>query len=156
MAAAVSSAQAPVTVQEGQTVIIQLENAARKALKMPASTRKASSTKTVMTRAQIVDELFDLYKTLEPQFIISPRPSPVFESSISKNNPAKKTQDRLKLLIEKGFVAPVGPLVVGPADGLTTKQFGQALGYFVANVGILTVISDPEWSPRLQGLDNPG
>jgi hypothetical protein len=62
----------------------------------------------------------------------------------------------IEALVAWGFVAPVGPLVVGPGDTLTAAQAGDALGYFFSQVALLSHRADPKWTPRLQPLGNGG
>jgi hypothetical protein len=52
-------------------------------------------------------------------------------------------------LVRAGFLAPVGPLVTGPSEGLTPIEFGDALGFFTARLERQTAEADPEYTPGM-------
>lgn len=103
----------------------------------------------LLTRAEMARAFKDTFDHFRPKFKVTPRPYQVVKKALAdKNEPA--TQQDLELLIKWGFVAPVGPLVVGPGPNLSAKQAGDALGYFFSQLSVLTHRADPKWTPRLE------
>lgn len=107
---------------------------------IPAADRPA-------TRAEIVAEMTRLAKASEPTFRFTP--------ALAKYTPARfkiDTAQRAALgrLVGRGLVAPVGPLATGPGPGLTPKELGDALGFFVSRLAQMSHLPSPKWTPMLQ------
>jgi len=108
---------------------------------VPAADRAA-------TRTEIVAEMARIYKAAASSIRFTP--------AASKFDPAKfridaSVKPSLSKLVSLGYVAPIGPLAVGPQPGLTTKEFGDALGFFVARLSQTTHLPSSKWTPMLQG-----
>lgn len=145
-----SHANKPVTRAEFFVVVDKMRAATDKILGLPArSGTKPERPDSVLTRSEVILAFSDLFKFYRPQFLSTPRPLKVDKKAITQRNlPA--VQPQLELLVKWGFVAQVGPLVVGPGDTLTAEQAGDALGFFWNQLTMLTTKVDPRWSPRLE------
>jgi len=108
---------------------------------LPAADRPA-------TRAEIVGEMNRLFRAAQPGFFFTPAPV-AHDASVFRIDAAQKSA--LDKLVTLGFVAKIGPLAVGPQPGLTTKQFGDALGFFMARASQLSHLPNSRWTPMLQG-----
>lgn len=104
------------------------------------------------TRAEILAEMDRVFNECKPKFRFTPRPLKVYQESIDKHNADPKVRQTMTKLVRWGCVSTVGPLVTGPGDGLDTKQFGDALGFFILRMIELTHQPDPKWTPDLQGI----
>lgn len=104
------------------------------------------------TRAEVAQEFNRIFEHYKPQFKITPRPYEVNMKAIQTNED-KVTRRNLAKLVEWGCVGPVSRLVVGPNEGMTNKQFGDALGYLYSQILRLTKQPHPKWTPELMGID---
>lgn len=102
------------------------------------------------TRKEIVKVLNDMFEAAKPKFVFTPRPYRTVDEPVLKaNDPA--TAKTIKKLARFGAMAPVGPLAVGPKDGLTPEQFGDAVGMVVLQIAALTHTPSPKWTVALSG-----
>lgn len=111
---------------------------------------KLAATDRPATRSEIVGEMDRLFRAAQPGFFFTPAAVP-HDPSKFKIDPAQKLA--LDKLVTLGFVARIGPLAVGPQSGLTAKQFGDALGFFMARASQLSHLPSSRWTPMLQGPD---
>ncbi|MBX3110821.1 MAG: hypothetical protein KF857_02335 [Fimbriimonadaceae bacterium] len=116
----------------------------------PASTRLSNK---VATRAQVLAEMERVFAECKPKFRFTPRPLKVYQDSIDKYNTDPKVRQSLAKMVRWGCVATVGPLVTGPGEGMTAREFGDALGFFMLRMIELTHQPDPKWTPKLQSID---
>lgn len=106
----------------------------------------------LITRAEVSKSLSDLMTHYKPQFRVTPRPAWIDKKALTSNNDPE-TAKLLEPLVKWGFVAPVGPLVVGPGKNLTSQQTGDALGYFYLQISVLTKKALPKWTPSINPED---
>lgn len=109
-------------------------------LKMTGSTNKPAS------REEVLEQLGRLFRSVSPKFRIKPRPVPFPAKEARIANRALPT---LRTLVEWGCVAPVGPLATGPAATLSLREYGDALGFFLARVAELTHTPSRKFTPYL-------
>ncbi len=136
-----------VTQDEGRMAVAKVGAilARRHDVKLPAPAWKGGSE---LGREQMLELLADWTDRIEPKLRAKLRPSRLSKEAIQSGLPASH-RARAEKLIENGFAAPVGPMIVGPAKGLSPEQFGDALGYFAARVEDLTTPNNPEYSPGI-------
>jgi hypothetical protein len=111
------------------------------------STKFQTGSAAPATRAQIVEEFSRLYDMVRPRARLTPRPVPVDEAVLQMDGPQRNALIRL---IRLGAVATHGPLATGPQDGLEPKEFGDAIGFFIARMGEITHMPS-RFSPPLMG-----
>jgi hypothetical protein len=138
-----------VTVGEANVVLDRVDAAIRKTLALPAARATTDRSDKAVTRAQILARLDAMFESYRPKFHYTPRPSRADASAASKSNKDPKTLATIAKLSRFGCVGPVGRLVVGPADTLSVADFGEAVGYFMAQIAALTYTADPKWVPAL-------
>lgn len=104
------------------------------------------------TRAQVLAEMERVFAECKPKFRMTPRPLKVYQDSIDKHNSDPKVRASLSKMVKWGCVSTVGPLVTGPGEGMTAREFGDALGFFMLRMIELTHQPDPKWTPDLQAI----
>lgn len=140
----------PVTVHEARSSFNRCLGLLQKAIGSPLGTSKLPDANRAVTREEIVGEMTRIYAVLAPAYKFTPAPVK-HDSSVFKISAAQRAN--LDKLVTRGCVARIGPLAVGPAQGLTVSEFGDALGFFVARVTEMTHLPSPKWTPRLQSDD---
>lgn len=143
-----SAASKPVTAREAREAFTKVAALLMKTNGRPLGTTSIPAADRPATRAEIVAEMARLYKAAEPAFRFTPAPTTHDASKFRIDAAQKAPLDRL---VTRGAVARIGPLAVGPTLGLTPKQFGDALGFFMARVSQLSHLPSPKWTPMLQG-----
>ncbi|MCH7946112.1 MAG: hypothetical protein IIC73_08895 [Armatimonadetes bacterium] len=144
---------APVTVAEANTVFAKIDDAVREVLKMKKAEKGPIGQNRPVTRAEVVAQMERIFKSVRPKFQFTPRPFRTEVGVIKRFNADPKTQERMEKLVRWGFLAPVGPLVVGPGDSLSIPAFGDAVGYFLSQMAAMTYFADPDWVPELPPFD---
>ncbi|HXH61017.1 MAG TPA: hypothetical protein VNI20_06625 [Fimbriimonadaceae bacterium] len=142
---------APVTKAEAEAAIGKVDSAIRKVIGLPAAEAKKVTDSTPISRAEFVKRLDSMFESYRPKFQYTPRPFHTDPAVVAKFNQDPGVQKRIDKLARWGCLAPVGPVVVGPGDTLTTSEFGDALGYFMSQIASLTYFADPKWVPNLGG-----
>lgn len=140
---------APVTQAEASAVFTRARNVINIAriAKLATKSQLASSNQLV-TRDMVIMEMAKMLKESEPAIKLVPRPV-VFDAKLLKaGSPGSKTA--LLKLVKWGFVAPVGPLATGPTANMTPREFGDAVGFFLARLTDVTHMPSIKWSPYLQ------
>ena len=143
----------PVTVAEANAVFTKIDDAVRVVLKMKKAAKGPVGQNRPITRAEVVAKMERIFKAIRPKFQFTPRPFRTEVGVIKRFNADPKTQEQMEMLVRWGFLAPVGPLVVGPGDSLSIPVFGNAVGYFLSQLAAMTYFADPDWVPQLQPLD---
>ena len=138
----------PVTTKAAYSVMSRHEAALSSVVKGVTPTNQKGDA-TPMSRSTFILELERVFDEAKPSFRWTPRHMRVIEPVIAKYNADPKIQAALKKLSRYGCIAPVGPIVVGPGDTLTPRQFGDALGFFNVRISHLVHQPDPKWSPDL-------
>lgn len=145
----------PVTVAEANAVFDKVDASIRKVLKMPAGKASNDKAERAVTRQEVLAKFDSLFEAYRPKFAYTPRPFRNEPDVVSKHNKDKAVIDRISKLATWGFIAPVGPLAVGPSDTLDVVQFGDAVGYFMSQVAALTYYADPNFVPNLIPPSSP-
>ncbi|MFX9081452.1 hypothetical protein ABTN40_20470, partial [Acinetobacter baumannii] len=78
-----------------------------------------------------MERVFDQAKS---EFRWTPTYFRLSEATLVKFNADPKVQAAIRKLSRYGCIAPVGPVVIGPGDTLTAKQFGEALAMFTVRI----------------------
>jgi hypothetical protein len=145
--AAQVTASGYVTQADARVVFERAEKLLRNVTKtkavVPAIPLKGTSP---ITRAQTIDQLNRLYEIVRPTVKVTPRPVLVRESAVKLAGPSRST---LLKLVRMGAVGNFAPLATGPDDKLTPKQFGDALGFFLARMAQMTHLPSRKFSPPL-------
>lgn len=141
----------PVTRAEADAVLNKVDAAIRTVLKMKATAPKNSKDDAPITRAEVVARLDAMFEAYRPHVQYTPRPFRTDTAVIARANKGAATRKSMEKLSRWGCIAPVGPLVVGPGNALTTAQFGDAVGFFMSQIAALTYFADPKWVPNLGG-----
>ena len=144
---------APVTVAEANAVFAKIEDAVRDVLKMKKAEKWPIGQNRPITRAEVVEKMDRVFQSVKPKFQFTPRPFRTELGVIKRFNLDSETQGQMERLVRWGFLAPVGPLVVGPGDSLSIGVFGDAVGYFLSQLAAMTYFADPDWVPQLQPVD---
>ncbi len=138
---------APVTAREVRVAFVRAATLLFKVNGRALGTPRVPEADRAATRAEIVAEMGRFYTQAETTFRFIP--------ANVRHDPTKYRMDAsqrvtLDKLVTRGCVAPIGPLAVGPSAGLTPKEFGDALGFFVARLGQMGHLPSPQWTPILQ------
>ncbi|MCH8979859.1 MAG: hypothetical protein IH945_11550 [Armatimonadetes bacterium] len=146
----------PVTVAEANAVFAKIDDAVRDVLKMKKAEKGPAGENRPITRAEVVARMEQIFRSVRPKFQFTPRPFRTELGVIKRFNADPKTQEEMEKLVRWGFLAPVGPLVVGPGDSLSIPVFGDAVGYFLSQLAAMTYFADPDWVPQLQPMGGNG
>lgn len=139
----------PVTVGEANVVLDRVDASVRKVLGLSAAKPSTDRSSKPVTRAQVLARLDLMFETYRPKFLLTPRPMRSEPGIVEKHNSDPKVRAVLNKFVRYGCVGPVGPLVVGPGETLSTQDFGDAVGFFMSQIAALTYKSDREWTPHL-------
>lgn len=134
--------------QDAEIALQRLRSAVRQVLNVPAKPAKPLTGSTAVTRAEVIDQLYDLYQMSRPAFRQNFAPQAVNQSAIDKGLPVA-ARVKARELVRLGLVAPIGPVITNSRPGLTPEQFGDALGLFVARLSEFTHTASARWSPHL-------
>lgn len=141
---------APVTINEVNAVLSKVDAGVRKVIGLKTGPTFALLGTRAATRAEIILALDKMAAAYRPRFRYTPRPFRTERAVIESFNPDPKVREALIRLSKLGCVGTVGPLVVGPGDGIGPEEFAEAVGYFVAQISSLTYFADPRFVPNLQ------
>ncbi|MCW5936325.1 MAG: hypothetical protein KIT11_03340 [Fimbriimonadaceae bacterium] len=140
---------APVTRGEAHVVLSRFDRAASKVLGLEAPPMvKVAEPDKPITRGEIIKLLREKLDRFRPKFVVTPRPSPIDRKALESRNKPNVRQD-LEPLLRSGFVAPVGPVVVGPAETLTVDEFADLVGFFFSRLADLTHKPSAQFSPEI-------
>ncbi len=138
-----------VTGTEVNAVLAKFDKVARKVVGLSGSTSLKSNGSKAATRFEICSDLWAIAQACEPKFKISPK-AIAFEKSRIRSSNTQELALYTKM-IRGGWIAPIGPLATNRLDSLTTREFGDALGYFALRLMELTQTPKTKWSPYLHG-----
>lgn len=144
--------KAPVTRSEAAAVFSRARKAiisARVASISPKSSIAAGTQ--AVTREEVILEMSKIFQASKKSVKFVPKPARYDASVLKVGGAASRTA--LTSLVSWGFVAPVGPLAVGPKPNLSVAQFGDAVGFFLARMSDVTHMPSPRWSPNLMPND---
>lgn len=146
-----ASAATPVTHLEVNATLTKVEKAlnalpgmsAVKPLKRPNKAGTAS-------RTYIILELDRLFENAKPSFKFTPM-KVRFDARALVAGAKDGSMQALRKLVAWGCVAKVGPLATGPGPTIGLRDFGDAIGFFVARISDLSHSPDPKYSPAMGG-----
>lgn len=138
----------PVTAREARESFSRVIALVTKVNGRPLGTPKIVAADRPATRSEIVAEMDRIFLAAQSGFFYTPAAVKHDASKFKIDAAQKAALDRL---VNRGFVARIGPLAVGPQAGLTVKQFGDALGFFMARASQLSHLPSARWTPMLQG-----
>lgn len=141
----------PVTVAEVDATIAEMRRALSSLPGLDSvkpAARRGASADSPATRAYIIGQLDRIFEKAKPRFKFTPR-KVRFDSKLLVAGKAERAI--LAKLIGWGCVAKVGPLATGPKETIGLKEFGDAMGFFVARLADLTHTPDPKYSPGMMG-----
>jgi hypothetical protein len=117
------------------------------ASKAVVSPIKLQSSNRPADRQKLIGEFARLYNIAKPAFKVIPSPVAVNMKVINASDPDVRA--RLLLLVKRGAVANYGTLAAGPANSMTIRQFGDAVGFFLARMAQMTDMPNSEFTPGL-------
>ncbi|HEY0865986.1 MAG TPA: hypothetical protein VGE01_01330 [Fimbriimonas sp.] len=138
----------PVSQAEARAVFARASTVMKPVLGRNFGTPSIPSATKPVTRGQVILELGRMFDAAKPAFKFTPVKVKYDPKRLTLTNPAQKTQ--AMRLIEFGAAAKLGPLVAGNRDSLTIKEFGDAVGFFIARMAELTHMPSRKWTPGLQ------
>ncbi len=148
-AIALGQAPAPVTLADLDTAWRRVDRAAAAVLQVaPLTAGTVEEGTRPATRADLIDRLDRSFQRFRTKVRSTPRAIPIDARAIETRNPAA-VRERLERLVAWGLVPPTGFLVTGPADTMTPRQVGNALGHFVSRLAELTHRPSSRFSPDL-------
>jgi len=139
-----------VTQSEARHTFIRARKMLTAALKisLQADAVKIPNHSKGVSRSQVIDEMWTLYRQTRSSYKY--RPALLrYDAKVFQVPAAQKAH--LGELVQLGFVGRVAPLAVGPKSTLTVKQFGDAVGLFLARVSDLSNLPSSRWTPSLSG-----
>lgn len=145
MAVAVSNA--PVTAREAREAFMRVSAHYTKVSGRDVGTPVIPDLDRAATRAEIVGEMARLYAAAEPALRFTPVPT---RHDATKYRIDAAHRASLDKLVTIGCVGRVAPLAVGPDPSLTPKEFGDALGFFIARLAQMSHLPSPKWTPMLK------
>jgi len=143
----------PVTQAEAHATFARSEAILRKALGMPTATDRVGipSTAAPVHRSQVVAEMTRLLSVFDSKVKMTPR-AVAFDPTVLRL--AERSQvPNLRKLVNLGAVGRVSPLATGPKETITTSDFGDAVGFFVARIAQITHMPSNKWTPWLRSED---
>ena len=145
---AVKTTNSPVTVAEASVTLKKMVALINKELHLSLVAKSLSgSSLSPVQRADVVESLGAIYRGIEPKFTNSPRKTQVEMARLVVDRPSDKKN--AVLLVEKGFIAPLGALVTGKKKTVTVPEFGDAIGYFLARTAECSYMPSVKWTPIL-------
>lgn len=142
----IAVSEAPVTAREARAAFARATTLLEKVNGRPLGTVSIPVAAREATRAEIVAEMGRIYVASEPTFRIVPM-AVAHDAARFRIDPSQRaTLDRL---VARGCVARLGPLATGSKPGLSPKELGDALGFFVARLGQMSHLPSPKWTPSL-------
>lgn len=139
---------APVTRKEVADAIAKVEGALSRSLKLSFKKTTMPADGQAATRGEIIGELERMVASTRSEYRWTPRAYRTNQTAVfAVNEPFDG--ERIMRLARLGFVAPVGPLAIGPGKGLTPEQFGDALGLCASQIASLTHKSSAKFTPWL-------
>ncbi len=137
----------PVTQAEASTVFAKADKVIKAVLHLAKSPAAFPSSGSTATREQIVMRFQAELDIAQSKFKFTPPPLKSAPAVMSfKSEQTKSVAKKLEVL---GFVDRFGPLVTSKGEGLSTQEFGDALGYFLARLAELTHTPSSKFSPAL-------
>lgn len=144
--------KAPVSRSEAAAVFSRARKAiiaARVASISPKSTIPAGNQP--VSREEVILEMSKIFAASKKSVKFIPKPAR-FDATVFKTGSAA-SKTALTGLVSWGFIAPVGPLAVGPKPNLSIRQFGDAIGFFLARMSDVTHMPSSRWSPYMMPDD---
>lgn len=139
---------APVTCTEAHNVLEQVQAAMERALSTkPGAHGKIPVLDKPVSRVQVLHELVRIERFFQPDYTLKPRTQYCNVAVVKFPGPDRQEAIRL---IKLGFLEPVAPMVVGPAETLTVRQFSEAVGFFIERWSDMTHLPSLKWSPDVE------
>lgn len=149
--AAFGWAKAPQVVSRAEAAVVfsRMAGLVRTCCKVSGTVafeRVTQPTKPV-TKQEVVHAFYLLFQKARPGFKLVPALTKV-DSRTAVGWPSTAMAEA-RSLSQWGFLAPVGPLVVGTKPEVTVPEFGEAIGLFLSRLADLTHQSSRKYSPNL-------
>ena len=150
----VVNSASPVTQAEAVEVLRKVERAIRHTLKMktPYQELRATTPDQPVTRGFVLEQMDRLFALSQPHFKFTPR-QVKFDGKVLSFPAGHPVRSTLEKMIAWGAVDRVGPLATSQKPSMTAREFGDALGFFIARMADLTHTPSTRWSPYLNGGD---
>lgn len=137
----------PVTQTEASAIFAHAERVILNVVQVPRKPAAYPAGAGTATREEILKHFLALYEVVKPKFKFTPPARKAAANVISVKEPqVRRIAEKLETL---GFVDPYGPLVASKSEGLSPREFGDALGYFIARIAELTHMPSTKFSPYL-------
>ena len=136
----------PISKSEYSQACSKVEKCVRSVLKEGASTFVMDKTPGKAKRSDFINFLSKLQKLAEPHVKRTP-PKMKFEPK--KVKVGAQLLGKVRVLVEGGFLARVGPIITRDSEDLVLDEFGDALGLFLARIADLTHVPRSKFSPAM-------
>lgn len=146
---AYAACDSPVTQSEAAAVFVKAERVMKTVLQYKAPVPAFPGGASTATREQILNHFQAIFEVVKVKFKFTPPKLPAAPSVISFK--AQRSRDLAQRMEVLGFIDRYGPLATSKTEGLSTQEFGDALGYFMARVAELTHTPSSKFSPYLSG-----
>ncbi|MDR3692941.1 MAG: hypothetical protein P4L46_26410 [Fimbriimonas sp.] len=147
--APVKVSTAPVTRAEASATFKHLAKVFGEVLHVSVTGMAAGpSPAKAVTRTEVISELAEFYRKLEPAFKMTMKDVTVSPSSLVVDRSSSKKD--LVMLVTKGCVGAHTVLAVGSVRTLTVRDFGDVIGFFASRVIEMTHTPSTKWTPYLR------
>lgn len=142
------AAGTPLSAAEASGLMVRVRSVVFKVVSGKAPTEKAGTPAGSATRVQLIRDLHKLYSELRPHYRMTPK-SRAFESGILSIPAGSPERRQLEELIAWGFVDRVGVVATANRPNLTAEEWGDAVGFFLNRLAILTHTPSAKFTPAL-------
>ncbi|HTQ11261.1 MAG TPA: hypothetical protein VMI31_14445 [Fimbriimonadaceae bacterium] len=137
---------APVTRSEAASVFAKTDKAMNSVLHFRKAPAPFTAGAGVASRGLILEHLYAVYEASVPLFKFTAPPFKSAPDVLAFKGAEKNLALKMEVL---GFIDRYGPLATSKADGLTPREFGDTVGYFMARIAELTHTPSAKYSPYL-------
>jgi len=104
-----------------------------------------------MTRVELIREFDRMFEAVRPNFKFTPK-KVAFDAAVLKPGRDAALRKSLEKLVSWGCVARLGPVAVGPSEGLEPDEFGDALGFLLVRLADLSHTPHSRWTPSMMKI----
>jgi hypothetical protein len=138
----------PVTRSEAARAFRTVARSLAEALSVRPATISLATAPGPVGKGETLTALSALVKSAAPAFRLTLPPATTSPKRWTLKTPAERAL--LQTLVKGGYVANIGPLATGKRVTLTTREFGDALGFALARIAEAANLPSTKWTPALQ------
>ena len=145
-----SVASEKVTRSDAHTVLMRMQRLLSSGIGITGAETKVGihPSDSYVTRHEVIQEFGRLFAMYQPHFKFTPPKVKYDATMFTVGTGDKPTVEKL---IKWGTVAKQGPIASASASTLTVHEFGDAVGFFVTRIELLTNLPPSKWTPYLNG-----